>query len=911
MMSQLSIPHRIQRILSSRYMLGLCLAIFTNQSFAQEAKQLTPEAVQFFETKIRPVLVEQCYSCHSNGGQAVRGGLMVDSREGLRGGGESGPAVVAEDLDESLLWNAINFVDFQMPPRQKLPDSVIQDFKTWILMGAPDPRTGDVEVVQTRVTPEAIEAGREHWAFLPPQKSQVPTVSNSDWAQNDIDRFVANGHEEAGLQPVADADAYTVLRRLTFDLIGLPPQPTDITRFVNQWNKNPSQAVAAEVDRLLALPQFGERWGRHWLDVARYAESTGKEVDVTFPQAWRYRDFVIDSFNQDKPYDHFVRQQIAGDLLPVDNDDQWAENLIATGFLALGPKTIVERNPRQFQADLVDEQIDVTTRVVLGVSVACARCHDHKFDPIPQSDYYALAGIFQSTETYFGGASNQRVRQGSNLLILPVEDEAASIEPIDDSEFAAIKRELAEKQTELATAEREQRMLLRNAGNNSQQDAQRIRAKVVLLERQATQLQQRLNQYDENGSPLTLCMGTQDANNVVNARVLVRGEINQPAQEVERGFVQVIGGHKPELPENASGRLELANWMTDRDNPLTARVMVNRIWLHMIGQPLVAETDNFGRSGQPPVQQQLLDYLAVRFMDSGWSVKTLIKEIANSRTYRISTSHDQQLLTLDPENHWLARANPKRLEAEVIRDAMLMASGEIDLDRPIGSEISQMGATVLGPDGVPAFQQFGFRDRPTPLTEIAESYRSVYLPISRSAVPRSLEVFDFAEPTMVIGIREESNTATQSLYLLNNSFVIEQSERFAERILDESDSTQQAVRRAFVLTYGRLPTVEEYKAAMEFLRDANIEFTRGRQSETDERSMQGNRTRRAFQRGGFAQDDRSSQADRFRGRPAVREMIERFQQQRSGESTASSASLSPMAQLCQALFASAEFRYLD
>src|SRR6056297_1401016 len=363
---------------------------------AADADDSTPQQIRFFETKIRPVLVESCYRCHSNEGQGVRGGLSVDGRQGLLDGGDSGPAIVPGDLESSSLWRAINHDDVEMPPSGKLPESVIEDFKQWILMGAPDPRLAEIRVVPSGIGDDEIAAGRNQWAYTRPRRSPIPRHPDDTWSRTNIDRFVFAAMRNNGLSPAADCDSDTLLRRLHFDLIGLPPHPDQIREFAAACQRDPEQAVAEVVDRLLDSHQFGERWGRHWLDVARYAESSGKEVDATFPHAWRYRDWVIDALNEDKPYDRFVQEQIAGDLLPASSDRQWADQLVATGFLAIGPKTLTEQNPRQFKADLVDEQIDTTTRAILGVSVACARCHDHKFDPIPQTDYYALAGIFGS-----------------------------------------------------------------------------------------------------------------------------------------------------------------------------------------------------------------------------------------------------------------------------------------------------------------------------------------------------------------------------------------------------------------------------------------------------------------------------------------------------------------------------------
>jgi cytochrome c553 len=876
--------------------------IMQNAGYAADPAD-TAEGIQFFESKIRPVLIEHCYRCHSTEGSAVRGGLMVDSREGLRGGGESGAAVVPESLEDSLLWNAINFVDFEMPPKRKLPAETIKDFERWILMGAPDPRRAEQPIAQTQITPEAIEQGRSHWSFTPPVMPPIPSVADRDWPAGEIDQFVRSAQEMHQLQPVEQAESFALLRRLYFDLIGIPPTPADAKRFDNAWQRDSQAAIDSEIDRLLDRQQFGERWGRHWLDVVRYAESTGKEVDQTYPHAWRYRDWVIDAFNADKPYDQFIQQQIAGDLLPVQTDQQWTDNLIATGFLALGPKTLVERNPRQFQADVIDEQIDVTTRVVMGLSVACARCHDHKFDPIPQTDYYALAGIFQSTETLFGGSSNQRVRQGSQLIILPVSDSNANQAPIAASRLDEMRSELEVKERELQAAAQQQRALLRATGSEtSEQEARRIRLRVVLLEREISQLRERLNQYDASGNPIAMCMGVQDSDSIAEARLLVRGEINQPAQSVARGFVQVVCDDPIALPADSSGRLQFARWITDPRHPLTARVMVNRIWMHLIDRPLVAETDNFGRSAEPPSHPELLDYLAIRFVQSGWSVKQMIREIARSKTYRLAATAPPQLVLVDPENRFFARGPRKRLEAEAIRDAMLVASGQIDFDRPRGSAISELGATILGPDGIAAPSPSTPLRRPQPLTEFTANYRSIYLPISRNAVPRSLQVFDFAEPTMVVGQREQSNTATQALYLLNNEFVIQQSERFAQRVMAESRSVSDAVRLAFLTAYGRPPSENEATAAIDFLEAAKSDRLAGNGRGQADVADQSNDARENFGRGRFAGPANA--------RPALRAARERFRATLEARGAEPQA-IGPMAQFCQALFASAEFRYLD
>ena len=820
-----------------------CLACLpASMQAADEPPTATPEGVRFFESKIRPVLVEQCGRCHSSeGGQGIRGGFSISSREALRIGGESGPAVVPGDLEQSVLWEAINYRGLRMPPNEKLPAETIEHFRQWIEMGAPDPREPTAQVLPSRVTPETIAAGRNFWAFKAPQLPEIPL--GSTWPRTPIDQLLEQQYVAQKLTPAPDAEPVILLRRLHLDLVGLPPAPESIHSFTTAWQLDPEQAIADETDRLLASLQFGERWGRHWLDAARYAESTGKEIDLSFPNAWRYRDYVIDAFNNDKPYDRFIIEQIAGDLLPAPTDELWAEQLIATGFLALGPRALIEQNARQFQADLIDEQIDVTTRVFLGVSVACARCHDHKFDPIPQSDYYAMAGIFQSTETCFGGVRSQRNRQPSKLIILPVDDPNPSDQPITPQELAELRQRRDEVLQQAAEARRAQARPQQPGGTTPRPNI----ANQFILDQQASQISARINSVDENGRPLTVCMGVQDKPQPQNARLLIRGEIDQLAQEVPRGFVQVLSSTSPVIPTNSSGRLELAKWIASPQHPLTARVMANRIWLHLMGDAIVRETDNFGASGPGPTNQQLLDYLAIRFVQSNWSVKSLIRDIVTSRAYRLSSTWDQQRFEQDPDNLHFARGSARRIDAEVIRDAMLAASGQLDLDRPRGSMMSTFVSSLIGPTGpvgmvmapgttpqnnMPApgplgrrplaqagIQALRGRAAGTNMFDASVSYRSVYLPVARSLLPRSLEVFDFAEPSMVIGQRETSNTPAQALYLLNNAFVIEQSDALARRLQQSADSPSQQIELAFELVFCRSPDTNEVAASLQFLED--------------------------------------------------------------------------------------------
>ncbi len=816
---------------------------FGSIALGQTEKPLSTESVQFFETKIRPVLVAQCYRCHSADGQGIRGGLSLEHKDAMLSGGESGPAIVPGNLEESILWNAINYQDYKMPPKTPLPRAVIEDFRKWIEMGAPDPRVSSGVVIHSNVTPEDISKGKDFWSFKAPVKTEPKSSQHSNWAVTDIDRHVAQLWDEHALEPANDAEPATLVRRLFFDLIGLPPSVRELDTFVANWRSNPESAISLTVDDLLQRPQYGERWGRYWLDVARYAESSGKEVDMTFPNAWRYRNYVIDSFNNDKPYDQFVREQIAGDLIPAKEDKQFAEQLIATGFLAIGPKALIEQNPRQFQADLIDEQIDTTTRVILGVSVACARCHDHKFDPIPQTDYYALAGIFQSTETLFGGMRSQRNRQPSNLIILPLNDPNPNDKPISKTELVSLKKQLEEREKEYVEARRAQRQPEKSKEGTAGRSSF---LSVAILDQLIAQISGRMNTVDSDGKPMTLCMGVQASDRPRDARLLVRGEIDQPAQEVKRGLVQVLCKDQIKLPPNTTGRREFAEWLTSRDNPLTARVMVNRIWQHLIGNAIVREPENFGASGPAPSHPALLDYLAVNFMDSKWSVKHMIRSIVTSRVYRLSSAFDGARFEADSENVYVARANIRRLDAEAIRDAILAISGQLELNRPKASLIASFGTTLIGPNGPAMIPPTALASatgsdsektpgRPNMMNAIrvggrnpnanpfeAPNYsRSVYLPIARNSLPRALDVFDFAEPSMVVGSRETSSTADQALFLLNNPFVLEQCDALARQLVRMSSNQSERISKAFTLVFGRPATQKELRAAADFFRKAD------------------------------------------------------------------------------------------
>lgn len=780
----------------ARYQILLLLASVISPAVAAAQDQ---SGTDFFETKIRPVLVQHCYECHASTSGKSKGGLKVDSRTALLNGGDTGPAVVSRSLEKSLLYQAIaHNGDYQMPPKGRLPDAVIADFRKWILMGAPDPRV-------TKINPAVssdidIDAGREFWAYQLLVQPAPPKSPNSSWARSPLDQFVIAKLDEHRLRPVKDAKAQTLVRRMYFVLTGLPPSPESVEHWTHRIESQQSsvarQEVVAELlDQLLESPAYGERWGRHWMDVARFAESTGGDKNNVFQHAWRYRDWVIDAFNNDKPYDQFVREQLAGDLLPIADDQEWADNVIATGFLAVGLKLVGEEDQQKFFADLVDEQIDATTRAFLGASVACARCHDHKFDPIPQEDYYALAGIFRSTETHYGLLKAQ-ARQATTLLDLTGLGPPPAVPALTKEQYTDLLQARDDARKTVDDAMRK----IRNGENVFRGTLRRIRS-----DRDETEVA--LQAYLPNGRPRVFAMGTQDREFPLTTRLLLRGELDQPAQVVPRGILQVLsprGKHLLSSRHQGSGRTELANWIASDRNPLTARVMANRIWHWMCGRGIVRTVDDFGSAGDRPSHPELLDYLAIRFIENGWSTKKLIREIALSRTWQLSTGFDEANFAIDPANQYLWRMRQRRLEAEAVRDAMLAVSGNLERKRPLGTLLQEVGEGNVGQN---VFEPV--------IRAIESNHRSVYLPRVRGVLPELLELFDAPDAGLVSGARETTASPLQALYLMNNPFVQQQAAGLSSRVAKRQPNER--IEFAYMLALGREPTATEKQQAIDFM----------------------------------------------------------------------------------------------
>ena len=712
------------------------------------AADMTPDQRSFFESRIRPVLVKQCYECHSQNSKKLGGKLLLDAPSEMIAGGESGPTLIPGKPDDSLIIQALRYDGLEMPPKKRLPEPVVHDFITWVKMGAPDPRADLPKTAVKTVTKDKAAL----WSYQPVTNPQPPAVKSGDWPRDRIDRFVLAKMEANGLSPATDAPAAMLVRRLYFDLTGLPP-PLD---------QSMPPDLPALVDRLLDSPQFGERWGRHWLDVARYAESNGNDGlsrNPSFPHAWRFRDYVIRAFNEDMPYDRFITEQLAGDLLPADSPAQRDAQLIATGLLALGAKPAKAMNDN-FEMDVVADQINVIGSGIMGLSVGCARCHDHKTDPIPTRDYYALAGIFRSTETLWGAAAHQGLTAPQTPLH---ELQAAAKISVQPAAEAIISKHKPHRPPAAPAF--------------------------------------------KYASDAPLAMGAREARAVIDCKLNIDGDSKKLGPAVPRGFLSACGAAAVQIPDaKQSGRLQLARWLASPQHPLTARVMVNRVWQHLFGEGLVRTPDDFGTTGERPTHPELLDHLATRFMREGWSIKRLIRSIVLSRTYQLSSLCDNQMREKDPDNLLLARHNRRRLDAEALRDAMLAATGDLNPQPSQGSLIQHQNVLV---NELPPLHQ-------------PSRHRSVYLLMLRNSMPPELTPFNLPDSTTITGRRDNSALATQSLYLLNNDFLVEQSRRFAERVMLTSNDTTRRIQSAYQQAFARTPTGSEIQRAHDFIREADL-----------------------------------------------------------------------------------------
>ena len=800
----------------------LCVAVFCgllgDAAVADDKPTAQKAAEVFFNDDVLPIFKQHCYSCHSHSAKKVKGGLVLDSRSGWAKGGETGPAVVPGKPDESRLIQAVRYKGLEMPPTGKLPEETIAKLERWVAAGAFDPR-----VTEAKRSPETIDLneGRKHWAFQPIREVSPPAVRDSQWPRNDVDRFVLGKLEGLSLRPVRDADRHTWLRRVSLDLNGLPPTVEQIEAFLRDET---DQAETRVVDRLLDSRAFGERFARHWLDLVGYADQIGTANDLFAEHAWRYRDYVINAFRNDKPYDQFVREQLAGDLLAHDSPQQRAEQLTATGFLVLGDLTVVEADKPKLRIDVVDQQVDKVGRAFLGMTIGCARCHDHKFDPIPQRDYYALAGFFFSTESIV--RAEWGVWSWPTVVELP-ETERQQAERLAQAERH--RQRLASMQAErdkLQASKTEIDAALKKDG--AADDPNRLAlTKVQLEQTERLKTLDRDIQHAEFFAPAPpRAIAVRDIAEPADMQITIRGNAYTLGDRVPRGFLQVASSSaKADVASKVSGRRELAEWIASSDNPLTARVAVNRIWQKLFGEGLARTVDYFGLPGERPSHPELLDHLARQFMANGWSQKRLIRSLVLSRIYRLSSSEpNADAVRVDPDNRLLWRMTRRRLDAEALRDSILLVSGRLIESHGGPSMPFEYPENTggLAPGGVnPPFFRLN-RFRPEQQFE-----RTVYLPIIRSgpqAGPSEIRnVFDFTQPAEFAGQRPATAVPTQALFLMNSGLLKERARDLAERALAAGPDETARLDRLWLRVFNRPITDGERQDSAAFLTELRKE----------------------------------------------------------------------------------------
>jgi len=884
----------------SKQVLILLAALGFRAAFGQTAEQ-----AEFFEKNVRPVLAAKCQMCHN--AKTKTSGLDMSTGAAFFAGGASGSLINVETPEQSLLLMALSYGGtLKMPPMGKLKDEEIAKIREWVRMGAPWPgavrNTGSATVSATGTRKHGSAFSDEEWkfwAFQPVIKPAVPTVKTSGWVNSPVDAFILQKLEEKGLQPAAKADKYALLRRVSYDLHGLPPTEREIGEFIADQSPDAFKKV---VDRLLASPRYGEKWGRHWLDVARFADSTGNDEDHRYPYAFKYRDYVVEAFNNDLPYNQFVKEQIAGDLLPPDKGREInRRGIIATGFLALGAKAIAQQDKQKMLYDVWDEQLDVTSRAFLGVTLACARCHDHKFDPLTQKDYYGIVGMFASTKSFKDAETHvskllftplvskaeyevyekaqsvvankgvdidiaidreKFLTQEKMINLLPAYmmaarkklESAAGLDPrivkrwikhFNESEVPRPWLDEFHKADEtgaLAIAAKFQESARTNLASWSKRMAryrvvarQQIEQKNMLAE-----MPQLINEKDgffrdvfaDAGpfgvsprsvdhaelkalreehrklkeslppEPEMACAVTDDK--PVIQKVLVRGDYASLGEVAPKSFPLVIAGKDRLLVKEGGGRRELAEWLASEKNPLTARVMVNRIWQSHFSDGIVRTPDNFGRMGERPTHPELLDYLAAEFMDKGWSIKEIHRTLLNSSTYQMASAPTAEQVKTDGENKLFSRFPRRRLLVEEMRDGMLAISGKLDL---------KMGGSLQSGFGTDGENSNG-RLSISPEEQVR---RTVYLPLRRANLPALFNLFDFGDATTPNGKRNVTNIAPQALFLMNSKFVSDQADLVAKSVLgDATLDGKQRAERIYMRVLNRPASAAEVDNALSY-----------------------------------------------------------------------------------------------
>ncbi|MEX2287701.1 MAG: PSD1 and planctomycete cytochrome C domain-containing protein [Planctomycetaceae bacterium] len=858
-MSRLSATFSVLVVALAAIVLGPVAA----RSAEPEAKQFSHEQIEFFEAKVRPLLAGKCFRCH--GPEKQKGGLRLDSRASALRGGDTGAVIEPGKPSESPLVEAINYQGLEMPPDAKLKDAEIAILTTWVSAGAPWPDDKPSRIAEADSF-EITAEDRNYWAFQPVRRPPVPTVRQTEWVNEPIDAFVLSQLEAKGLQPNGAADRRTLIRRLFLDLIGLPPTPQEVDAFVA--DDSPA-AYEKLVDDLLSRQQYGERWGRYWLDVVRFAQTNGYERDDEKINAWRYRDYVIRALNEDKPYDRFVLEQLAGDEL----DDVTHDSIIATGFYRLGVWDDEPDDMRQAEFDEYDEIIRTTSSAFLGLTLGCARCHNHMFDPISQEDYYRFLAHFRPIELYGKPKSETHYEFNERGVLTPLTTPAElatwkETEQRVRSEMArfaqqleALRRPVRERlfSEKLAVLPEELRKSYSSltAGRSAEQQQQAESAlrqatptdKEVdeNLDKAATETRRKLQtDIKERSSaleklPFEQALSVRETGSAPReTHLLVRGNTATPSKKVEPGLPQIFGGQSPvaaAVPPRAERselhrvlselgvkptnglRRGLAAWIASPENPLTARVIVNRLWQHHFGRGIVPTPDNFGRAGLPPTNSELLDWLAAELVAGGWRLKPLHKRIVMSSAYRMSSRADNAgAVAVDPGNdlHW--RQNMRRLDAEAIRDSVLTVSGQLNFEMGGRGIFPTLSGDVLATQSRPGK---GWEES----DERAQSRRSAYIYVKRTLMVPLLETFDYTNTSESLGARPITTVAPQALMLLNSEFLSGQAAHMADRIVRQvGDDPKLQTEHAFRLALLRSPTRAERETAENFLTSQRQRF---------------------------------------------------------------------------------------
>jgi len=772
--------------------------------------------LEFYNKQVKPILQSKCLKCH--GGEKTRGGLQLTIRESVLKGGDTGPAVDLKSIDESLLLNAVNYVDFEMPPDGKLPKEQIAILTRWVKMGLPvNPNELVASAKKEHAGPPAVnDENRKFWSFQPVTRPQVPKVQNMNWVGNPIDAFVLARLEANGLQPAEIANKTALLRRLYYNLIGVPPSPQDVRKFLA--NDSP-KAYEKIVDRLVDSPQYGEQWGRHWLDLVRYAETNSYERDGIKPNAWRYRDYVIDAFNSDKPYDQFIREQLAGDEL----DDANRETLIATGYLRLGIWDDEPTDPLQAHYDDLDDILTTTSQVFLGLTTNCARCHDHKLDPITQRDYYAMLSFFNGMNR-FGIRGFDSIKNFSLRSIATKQQQSRQAAEIDaHNKLVAMNRKKIEAIEKIVKKDFQSVEFEEFKHEMNKIPIVKKRVPKVISQKQFEQYRQfkktekDLNRFRPSAMDMALCV-TEIGPQARETNVLVRGNAHAKGDLVQPAFLSILSHPVPEIPaakteSKTSGRRKiLANWISSEKNQLTARVFVNRIWQFHFGRGIVRSPNDFGMAGLAPTHPKLLDWLASELMSGDWKIKRIQKLIVMSNTYRMSSVANSAGLEKDPTNDLFWRFNMRRLTSEEIRDSILAANGSLNLKKMGGPSIY----TVIPQEVLQGQSRPGAGWGKSSAEDVVR--RSVYVHIKRSLITPMFANFDVADADFTCPVRFSSTQPTQALGMLNSEFINRQAKQFAEFLMSEAPANHQAqVKMALWRTMQREPTVQETERGVKLI----------------------------------------------------------------------------------------------